>query len=76
MSNIKSKPAPGAVERDWTMMIIVIDLTNSLGEEYHFEIPPEADPDGIPNRQSNDDTVLNMLMPIGAEKTNDKEKDE
>jgi len=76
MSSIKSKPAPGAIERDWTDKIIVIDLTNALAEEYHFEIEPDANPDDIPNRQNNDDTVLNMTLPIGVDETNDKEKDE
>jgi len=74
MSSIKSKPAPGAIVRDWTEKTIVIDLTNALGEQYHFEIEPNADADKIPNRQNNDDTVLNMLLPIGVE-NNDKEKD-
>ena len=27
-------------ERDWTRKVLVLDLVNSLGEKYHFEIEP------------------------------------
>ena len=52
---------------DWTKETIVIDLTNSLGEQYHFEIEPEADPSSIPSRPAGgptDDVILNMFMPL------------
>lgn len=38
--------------RDWTEETLVIDFTNSLGETYHFEIEPNADPNIIPFRPS------------------------
>lgn len=39
------------VIRDWTQKILVVDLVNSLGETYHFEIPPYA-VDNLPTRPS------------------------
>jgi hypothetical protein len=51
---------------DWTKDTIILDLTNSLGEQYHFEIEPEADANSVPTRPANDDTVLNMWMPIAT----------
>lgn len=30
------------IERDWTKKTLVIDLLNSLGEKYHFEIEPNS----------------------------------
>lgn len=49
---------------DWTGCTLILDLTNSLGEEYHFEIEPEADANSVPTRPHNDDTVLNMYLPL------------
>lgn len=37
------------VIRDWTNETLVVDLVNSLGEKYHFEIPPGAK-DNLPTR--------------------------
>lgn len=36
----KSVPAEGAVVNDWTKAILMVDVKNSAGEKYHFEIPP------------------------------------
>jgi len=51
---------------DWTKKIIVLDLQNSIGELYHFEIEPDADANSVPTRPANDDTVLNIFMPIAS----------
>jgi hypothetical protein len=37
-----SKPLPGAVVRDWTNKTLVVDLVNGIGEEFHFEVPPDT----------------------------------
>lgn len=55
---------------NWTNCILVLDLTNSLGEQYHFEIEPEADASLIPSRPTsgpgdkNQDVVLNITIPL------------
>ena len=41
------------VIRDWTHETLVVDVVNSLGETYHFEVEPGADPGSIPSRHSN-----------------------
>lgn len=35
-----STPLPGAVLRDWTHRTLTVDIENSIGETYHFEILP------------------------------------
>ena len=51
---------------DWTQDTIIIDLTNALGEQYHFEIEPKADLNSIPSRPIADEgkTSLLLYMPI------------
>lgn len=56
--------ADKVIENDWTNCTLILDLTNSLGEQYHFEVEPEADANSVPTRPYNDDTVLNMFMPL------------
>jgi hypothetical protein len=51
---------------DWTQDTIILDLTNALGELYHFEIEPNADANSVPTRPANDDTVLHLWMPIAS----------
>ena len=36
----KSEPQEGAVVRDWCDETITLDLVNSIGERFHFEIKP------------------------------------
>jgi len=58
----KSTPAPGAIERDWTQETLVNDITNAMGETYHFEILPGENPNNIPNvkrAQTHDDYIKN-----------------
>ena len=43
--------------RDWTNETIVIDMENAIGEKYHFEIPPGADPKSVPLRASDSPTL-------------------
>jgi len=47
--NLKSTPAPGAIVRDWTQKTLTIDITNAMGEQYHFEILPGENPNNIKN---------------------------
>jgi hypothetical protein len=54
------------VINDWTQDTIILDLTNALGELYHFEIEPNADANSVPTRPGNDDTVLNLFIPIAS----------
>jgi len=52
MSDIfESTPAPGAVVRDWTKKTLTLDLTNTMGEAFHFEIKPNEE-DNLPTRAS------------------------
>lgn len=60
MPEYRDKP----ILNDWTNCTLILDLTNSLGEEYHFEIEPEADASLVPTRPAGDDTVLNMYLPL------------
>lgn len=66
MPEYRDKP----ILNDWTNCTLVLDLTNSLGEDYHFEIEPEADASSIPSRPTsspgdkNQDVILNMYMPL------------
>ena len=45
----ESKPAPGAIERDWTQKTLTNSIENSLGETYYFEILPNESLGNIPN---------------------------
>lgn len=38
--DLTTKPAPDAIVRDWTDKTLVVDVTNSLGETFHFEVEP------------------------------------
>lgn len=41
------------VINDWTKETLVVDMVNSIGEKYHFEVEPYANPNTIPLRSSN-----------------------
>lgn len=47
-----SIPAQGAVLRDWTHRTLTVDIENSIGETYHFEIEPGEKSDKIPTRNT------------------------
>ena len=49
---------------DWTGYALVLTLTNSIGEKFKWNFEPEADASSIPTRPTNDDTVLNMYLPL------------
>lgn len=58
----------GGKVRDWTKKTIVIDLENSLGEKFHFEIKP-GEKDNLPARPSSSPittggAVINLIMPL------------
>jgi hypothetical protein len=69
--NLTSVPAKGAIERDWTNETLVLDLTNSLGEHFHFEVEPN-EVDNLPVRPSDSPAdkdrkgarFVNMHLPI------------
>jgi hypothetical protein len=76
MSDIfKSTPAKGAIVNDWTDKTLTLDLVNSIGENYHFEILPREH-DNLPTRASDTpftnsrnsikSTVVNMTFPIAS----------
>lgn len=66
-----SVPAKGATIRDWTKETLVIDIDNSLGEKFHFEIEPGAK-DNLTTRASDAPgrkdveraTIVNVLIPF------------
>lgn len=73
----KSVPAKGAIVRDWCDETLTLDLVNSIGERYHFEIVP-GEVDNLrtagssapsdKNAQKNDHAVyVQMNLPILAE---------
>jgi hypothetical protein len=47
-----SVPAQGAILRDWTHRTLTVDIENSIGETYHFEIEPGEKSDNIPTRNT------------------------
>lgn len=66
----KSVPQKGAIVRDFTKATLVVDVQNSLGEKFHFEIEPN-EKDDLPVRVSDAPggknpraTVINMLFPL------------
>ena len=74
MSDIfTSTPLPGAVLRDWTHRTLTVDIENSIGETYHFEIEPN-EADNLPTRSTSspadknwkkDKSVyVNVFLPI------------
>jgi hypothetical protein len=48
----KSVPAKGAIVRNWTHATLTVDITNSIGETFHFEIKPGERSDNIPTRNT------------------------
>ena len=62
---------PGGVVRDWTKKTLVIDLENSLGKKFHFEIAP-GEKDDLPTRPSSSPgqgitdraVIANLVMSI------------
>jgi hypothetical protein len=55
-----SFPEPGAVERDLTSATKVMDMENTNGEIFHWEVPP-GDTRDVPTR-SNGDKTLALLI--------------
>ena len=39
--------------RDWTKETLTVEVVNSLGERYYFEVEPGANPNVVPSRSSN-----------------------
>ena len=55
-------------ERDWTRETLVLDLVNSLGETYLFEIEP-GEKDKLPTRPADnsdkpDARIVKILIPL------------
>lgn len=48
----QSVPAKGAVIRNWTHSTLTVDIENSIGEKYHFEIAPGEDSSKLPTRNT------------------------
>lgn len=46
-----SVPAEGAVLRDWTRSILTVDIENSIGEHFHFEVKP-GETNNLPTRDT------------------------
>ena len=58
------------IERDWTNETLTLDLTNSLGDMYYFEIEPN-EVDNLPTRASSGldkdkGIFVLMLLPIAS----------
>lgn len=57
-------------ENDWTNKTLVLDIVNSLGETYHFEIEPgEKDdlptrPSARPDNKSDRATLVEIQLPL------------
>lgn len=64
-----AKPAEDAIEIDATQATLVTDLTNSLGENFHFEIEPESAPVTVAPRTGNiafgDKVYVELHFPTG-----------
>lgn len=63
MDDLKSTPEKGAGERDWTNKILVLDLENSIGEKFHFEIEPN-EKDTLSAHVPNNKTSVSITIPI------------
>jgi len=69
MDIFDSKPATGAIVRDWTKKTLTVDLVNSLGENFHFEVLPN-DVDKLSTRATDSPadkhgkTFVNVSLPI------------
>jgi len=59
-----SIPAAGAVLRDWTHRTLTVDIENSLGEHYHFEIEPGEKSDKLPPASHPDKIFVQAIMLI------------
>ena len=73
MTNIfTSIPASGAIERDWTDKVLTVDIENSLGETYHFEVKPGEKSDKLPSAPSSASpdkkrgNFISAIMPIAV----------
>jgi len=42
----------GQVIRDWTKSTLTMDMVNSMGEVFHFEIEPGEGSSDLPSRQT------------------------
>jgi hypothetical protein len=57
------------ITRDWTKHTLSIDLQNSLGEKFHFDVEPEADAKSVSGKSNmgvTDGIILHLLMPIAT----------
>jgi hypothetical protein len=62
--------------RDWTDKVLVLDIVNSLGEQFHFEIAPGEDASKIPSKPSHDpgkkstddSVIVHIILPIATSK--------
>lgn len=55
------------VVNDWTNKTLTLDIQNSIGELYHFEIEPNASTSGILSRSTDDPdgkNILHIHLPI------------
>ena len=57
-------PLPGAVLRDWTHKILTVDIKNSLGEKYHFEVKPGESSKELPPASHSEKISVRAIMPI------------
>lgn len=59
------------VIRDWTQETLVVDVVNSLGERYHFEVEPNANPNSVASRPTDypigGNRVMNVTFPIAVQ---------
>ncbi len=49
--------------QDWTGTTLTLDLVNSLGEVFHFEIEP-GEKDDLPAPRENDEITIKILIPV------------
>lgn len=65
MSDIfTSTPLPGAVLRDWTHRTLTVDIENSIGETYHFEVKPGESSKELPPASHSEKISVKAVMPI------------
>lgn len=62
----KPTPAQGAVLRDWTHRTLTVDIENSLGEAFHFEIEPGEGLGNLPPASHSDNIATKVIMPIAS----------
>lgn len=70
-----SVPQENAIENDWTKKTIVLDIQNSIGENFYFEIEPN-EKDNLATRASDaplsgnkNARIVNITLPIINDKS-------